>query len=96
MTSDTLDTGGLAPSPLPHAPHAPQPLQALQTLPAQRTAWRVVYGLVGGIVGGAVGSALVTVVPDGGNMEIWFYAPSQAIGFTKPGQRQQFVQRWQA
>lgn len=56
MTSDTLDTGGLAPS------HAPQPLQALQTLPAQCTAWRVVYGLVGGIVGGAVGCVLANAV----------------------------------
>ncbi len=31
-------------------------------------------------------SSLVTVVPDGGQMEIWFYAPSQAVGFARVGQ----------
>ncbi|WP_394653883.1 HlyD family secretion protein [uncultured Sphingomonas sp.] len=31
-------------------------------------------------------ASLVTVVPDGGKLETWFYAPSQAVGFAKPGQ----------
>lgn len=31
--------------------------------------------------------SVVTVVPQGSAMEIWLYAPSRAIGFTKPGQR---------
>lgn len=30
--------------------------------------------------------SLVTIVPDGGKMEIWFYASSQAVGFARPGQ----------
>lgn len=30
--------------------------------------------------------SLVTVVPDGGKLETWFYAPTQAIGFARPGQ----------
>ncbi len=32
-------------------------------------------------------ASLVTVVPRGGAMEVWLYAPSQAIGFAQPGQR---------
>lgn len=31
-------------------------------------------------------ASLVTVVPDGGKLETWFYAPSQAVGFARPGQ----------
>ncbi|MBM3928156.1 MAG: HlyD family efflux transporter periplasmic adaptor subunit [Sphingomonadales bacterium] len=31
-------------------------------------------------------ASLATVVPDGGRMETWFYAPSQAVGFARPGQ----------
>ncbi|WP_294289066.1 HlyD family efflux transporter periplasmic adaptor subunit [uncultured Sphingomonas sp.] len=31
-------------------------------------------------------ASLVTVVPDGGKLETWFYAPSQAVGFARKGQ----------
>lgn len=31
-------------------------------------------------------ASLVTVVPDGGTLETWFYAPTQAVGFARPGQ----------
>ncbi|KQN26343.1 hypothetical protein ASE86_09470 [Sphingomonas sp. Leaf33] len=31
-------------------------------------------------------TSLVTVVPDGGTLETWFYAPTQAVGFARPGQ----------
>ncbi len=32
-------------------------------------------------------TSLVTVVPRGGAMEVWLYAPSQSIGFSQAGQR---------
>lgn len=31
-------------------------------------------------------SSLVTIVPQGSNVEVWLYAPSRAIGFVRPGQ----------
>ena len=30
---------------------------------------------------------LVTIVPQGAQLEIWLYAPSRAVGFARPGQR---------
>ena len=31
--------------------------------------------------------SLVTIVPQGSNVETWLYAPSSAIGFARPGQQ---------
>lgn len=32
-------------------------------------------------------TSLMTVVPNGGALEVWLYAPSRAIGFVRPGDR---------